>query len=333
MIRLVIALLGCSSALAQAPVVGDIEFYGLRSVGPERILKEAGIRKGDPIPPSKGALEDKIAAISGIVLARVEAICCEGRDALLFIGVEERGAVHASFRSAPAGDATLPADLVDAYGEFLTAVQRAAARGSAAEDLTAGHSLMADPAARALQQRFLAFASEHLDLLRSVIAGGSEPDQRAIAAAVIAYAPDKASVVNDIQAALQDPEEPVRANAIRALNAFAVAGVRFSPTWLVELLNSVVMSDRVESVRTLLTVTDKASPETLQTIRDRALLSVVEMARWHSPRYALPPFLLTARLAGVSDEEAQSVWKRGDRESVIQKATGAAGRKKAAALQ
>src|SRR5206468_4298120 len=107
----------------------------------------------------------------------------------------------------------------------------------------AGHSLMSDPQSRAYQERFVVYASENLEQLRNVLRDGSEPDQRAIAAAVIGYAPKKEDVVNDLQFAVQDPDESVRTNAIRSLNAFAVAGVKVTPTWFLELLNSVVLSD------------------------------------------------------------------------------------------
>jgi hypothetical protein len=314
----------CASglALAQAPIVGEIEFYGLRSLTPEKILGAVKLGTGDPIPPSKGALEDRIADVSGVVLARVEAVCCQGRRTILFIGIEEKGGPHAAFRSDPAGEATLPQDLVDAYGQFLGAVRHAAGRGTAAEDLTAGHSRMADPAASAIQDRFLGFAADHVDLLRSVLRNGSEAEQRAIAAAVIGYAPKKEQVVDDLQYALQDPDDSVRTNAARALNAFAVAGIKVSPTWLLELLNSVALSDRVESVRALLTLTDKPAPDVVARIRERGLPSLIEMARWKTPGYALPPFLLVARVAGLSDAEAQESWKKGDRDAVIGRVTG-----------
>lgn len=318
----------CASALAQAPVVGDIEFYGLHNLTPERILGAIKLGTGDPLPPSKGALEDRIAEIPGVVLAHVEAVCCQGRRTILFIGIEERGGGHASFRSPPSGEATLPQELLDTYQQFLGAVTRAAGQGRTAEDLTAGHSRMDDPAARALQDRFAAFAAEHVDLLRSVLRNGTDEDQRAVAAAVIGYAPKKQEVVDDLQFALQDPGEAVRANAARALNAFAVAGIRVSPTWLLELLHSVSLSDRVEAVRTLLTLTDKPAADVVAAIRERGLGSLIEMARWKTPSYALPPFLLVARVAGLTDEQAQESWKKGDREAVIGKAGGASQRRR-----
>jgi HEAT repeats len=334
--RVLAGLLCLTAAVsAQLPVVGDINFYGLRTVTPERILAALHLQSGDPIPGSKGDMEDRIAQIPGVVLARVEAVCCDGRAAALFIGVEEKGAPHTAFRSPPAGDATLPEELMDTYQKFLTAVGRAAGRGAASEDLTAGHSLMADPQARALQERFLVYAAAHLGTLRTVLHNGSEPGQRAVAAAVIGYAPDKAAVVDDLQYALQDPDESVRANALRALNAVAVlaskkpeAGLRIAPTWTIELLHSVVLSDRVQAVKVLLTLTDRPAPEVLGEIHDRALPDLVEMASWKTPRYALPPFLLLGRVVGLTDQEVQQAWQKGDRDSVIGKAQQRAPRKR-----
>jgi len=329
----VIAFLAAASLAAAQPssplsiTVGDINLYGLRKVTAERILEVTGLKTGAPLPPSKGALEDEIEKIPGVVQARVEAICCEGSHASLFIGIEERGAPHAAFRSEPAGNEALPASLVDSYHQYLTAVERAANRGSAAEDLTAGHPLMADPQARAYEDQFAAFAAAHLDLLRGVLRTGSEPEQRAIAATVIGYAADKKQVTGDLQYALQDPDESVRANAIRALNAIAVLavklpdlGIHIAPTWFIELLYSVVLSDRFESAKALLTLTDRPNPSAFQQVRERALPALAEMARWKTPRYALPAFLLLGRVADMPDTEVQQAFEKGDREAVIKKA-------------
>jgi hypothetical protein len=192
---------------------------------------------------------------------------------------------------------------------------------------------MADPQARAFQEKFIAFAAGHLDQLRGVLLNGSDPDQRAIAAAVIGYAPNKKDVMNDLQTAVQDPDESVRTNAVRALNAFAVAGLHVAPTWFLELLNSVVLSDRIEAVRALLTLTDHPAPEVIEQVREHSLPSVVEMARWKAPRYALPAFVLLGRVAGFTDAQVQQSWQKGEREIVIQKALPASVKKRQPAVQ
>ena len=323
-----LAVVSAASAQTATLVsVGDINFYGLHKVSEERILGATSLKTGAPLPPSKGDLEDAIEKIPGVVMARVEAVCCDGARASLFIGIEEKGAPHAAFRSEPAGNDTLPEDLMDSYHQFLVAVERAAGRGNAAEDLTAGHSRMADPEARAFQDQFADFAAAHLEQVRGVLRTAAEPEQRAVAAAVIGYAPAKRQITDDLQYAMQDPDESVRANAARSLVAIAVLaakqpslGIRLSPTWFIELLNSVVLSDRFESAKALLTLTDRENPSTLQQVRERALPALAEMARWKTPRYALPAFLLLGRVAGMPDLQTQQAWEKENREAVIRKA-------------
>jgi len=57
------------------------------------------------------------------------------------------------------------------------------------------------------------------------------------------------------------------------------------------------------------------------------------MARWQTPRYALPPFLLLGRVAGFTDAQVQQSWQKGEREIVIQKAQPAPLKKRQPAVQ
>jgi hypothetical protein len=308
----------------QAPRIGDIEFYGLHRISEQRLLHALSLKTGDTLPPSKGELEDQLEKVPGVVLAHVEAVCCEAGKATLFIGIEEKGAPHLAFHTPPSGDAVLPQDIVDTYHKFVEAVRDAARRGSTAEDLTNGHSLMADPAARALQEKFADFAGAHLPLLRDVLRDSGEDEQREMAATIIGYAPNKKEVVTDLEHAMEDPDEAVRANALRSLNAIAVLarlqpvlGIRVPPTWFVEMLNSIVLSDRTRAATALVTLTDRDAAGALEQIRERALDSVIEMAQWHDLRYALPAFILCGRLAGMNEREIQNAWTSGNRQTVI----------------
>jgi HEAT repeat protein len=165
--------------------------------------------------------------------------------------------------------------------------------------------------------------------VRDVLRDSDDAEQRAIAATVIGYAPDKKEVLNDLVYALQDPDEAVRSSALRSLNAIAVLarlqpqlGIHVPATWFVEMLNSVVLSDRTRATNALVTLTDQDAAA-LDQIRDRALDSVVEMAQWKVLRYALPPFILVGRLAGMNEQEIQKAWTSGDRQTVIGIALGA----------
>jgi hypothetical protein len=94
------------------------------------------------------------------------------------------------------------------------------------------------------------------------------------------------------------------------------------------MLNSIVLSDRMESTKALLTLTDRANAPVLDQIRERALPALAEMARWKMPRYALPPFLLIGRVAEMPDADTHRSWEKGDRETVIAKALGTPARKR-----
>jgi hypothetical protein len=319
-------------AAGQTPRIGDIDLYGLRKVALEKILEVAGLGSGASLPASKSDIEEQIETVPGVVLARVEAVCCEGSNVVLFVGIEERGAQHPNFRSAPAGDATLPKELVETYRDYLAVVDKAGARGHTGEDLTAGHSVLDDPEARPFEDRFRTFATERFDWLRNELRNGPEAEERAIATAVIGYAPDKQQVAGELQYALQDTDDAVRANAIHGLTAIAVYSskhpekdIRVAPTWLVELLDSIVLRDRLEATRALVILTDSPNPAALDLMRERRLTALAEMARWKTLRYALPPFLLLGRLAGLPDTETHQYWEKGDRETVIGKALAGAG--------
>jgi hypothetical protein len=207
-------------------------------------------------------------------------------------------------------------------------VERAAGAGVTAEDYSTGEPRMADPAARNLQDGFAAFAAGNLELLREVLRNCSEADQRAVAATVIGYVPKKDQVLNDLQYALQDVDESVRGNAVRSLKAIAVLarkrpelGLKIAPTWLVAMLNSIVLGDRVQSAEALLILTDQPNAPALDLMRERGLPALVEMARWKTLRYALPSFLLVGRMAGIADATLQAQWQKGDRETAIRQAT------------
>jgi len=54
------------------------------------------------------------------------------------------------------------------------------------------------------------------------------------------------------------------------------------------------------------------------------------MAQWKELRYALPPFILVGRLAGMNEQEIQKAWTRGDRKAVISVAVATPREKKPA---
>jgi hypothetical protein len=345
-LRLILSLFLLGSlARAQAPAaataipppsIGVIDFYGLGKVPQARIRQTLGFHEGDPFPRSKAGVEEHLNTLAGVVESHLEAVCCEAGQTVLYVGIEERGAPHFDLRETPEGEIALPQEMTAAYRDFLDAFEAAARRGSTAQDLTNGHSLMADPATREIQQRFPALAKEHLAELRDALHNAADDDQRAMAAYIIAYAPSKNDIADDLQFALRDPDPAVRANAVQGMMALGVyarlhpdAGLKLESTWLVEMLHSLSWSDRDHALQALQIFTDQRDAALLGELRERALPALVEMSRWKTLAHALPAVVLTGRVAGWSDQQIQDAWTRGDREAVIAAATRESSKKKA----
>jgi len=319
-----VLLLALASAFAQDLRLDVLDFYGLRKVSESQIRKALGVREGDRLPPSKGDAEAKIDQISGVVESHLEAVCCDNGQTILYVGIEERGAPHFDMREPPEGDVALPDEIVRTYNRFLEAAQNASRRGFTDEDLTHGHPLMADGAARAIQEMFPALADEYLVQIREVLRNSSDEAQRALAAYVLVYTSRKSGIVNDLQFALKDADAGVRNNAVRSLVALSVlakldptSGINISPTWFIEMLNSLSWSDRNRALKALQTLTDSRDPLVLDQLRTRSLDALIDMARWKTLSHALPAFILLGRVAGMPEPEIQSAWTRGDRDAVI----------------
>ena len=315
-------------ATAQAPTIGVIDLYGNRKVSEAQIRKALGTAEGAGLPPSKGDVEGRLALIPGVTAARVQAACCdEDGQAILYVGIAEEGSPLIKFHAEPNGDAVLPAEIVPQYAAFLQAVAKAGHEGQTAEDLTKGHSLMENPDVRAIQERFIELAAKHLEDIRNVLRSSVSDEQRAIAAYILGYAPEKAKVVEDLQYALQDPDETVRNNAMRSLGAFAVlsrvnpkSGVKVPASWFVSLLNSVEWGDRHNAAVNLVTLTDSRDPRILAELRRRAMPSLIEMAQWKHLEHALPPYILLGRVLGMPENKLQEAWANNQRDTVIKRA-------------
>ena len=323
-----LVFLFCGLLAAQAPRIGVIDFYGLQKVPEAKLRQALGVREGDALPASKGDAEERIDQVSGVVESHLEGVCCDSGKIILYLGIEEKGAPHFDLREPPDDDVQLPDEIKTQYQRFLDATAAANRLGQTAEDLTHGEALSANPETREIQQEFTPIAKKYLGDLRHVLRDSSDEEQRAIAAYVIAYAPDKRDIVDDLQFALKDSDPGVRGNATRGLKALAVlarlhpeSGVKVEPTWFIEMLNSLSWSDRYQALQMLQILTDQHEQSTLDQLRERALGSLIEMARWKTLAHALPAYILLGRIAGLPDDQVQAAWSRGDRETVISSLT------------
>lgn len=196
--------------------------------------------------------------------------------------------------------------------------------GDVAEDRSQGHSLVADPTTRAVQERFISYANRDLVQLRLVLRSSSDAAHRALAAQILGYAPDKQAVVDDLVYAMTDLSDVVRNNAMRALLVFAEIGPkagsaapRIPDEPFIAFVHSPVWTDRNKASGALMTLSAGRNPMLLSTLRKNALRPLVEMARWKSDAHAKAACILLGRIAGYLDDAAQAVWERGERELAI----------------
>jgi hypothetical protein len=336
---LLFASIACTLGRANdiTPRIGVIEIYGARKVPIEKIKAAFGANAGDPLPSRAGA-EERIDRLSGVLASRVEAACCQNKRMVLYIGIQEKDEPHVEYHPSPTGDITLSPDVLDAYHKLLENVAESIRGRNADEDLTNGYSLMADPDCREIQESLLPLAGRDLNVINRVLRESADPEQRAAAAYLLQYGPrnPRASkiIVDSLQYGLLDSDDNVRDNANHALRAVMVGArlhpeqqIRIEPTWYVELMNSVVWSDRRNASLALVNLTDQNNPEALALLRERALPAVVETARWHDLERALPAFILAGRIAGMSDQEINAAWISGNREVVLKKALRTAKRR------
>jgi len=314
---------------AQTIEIGIVDLYGLNRVSEERVRDALISKVGDTLSRAQGRpavlteSEDRLAALPEVARARIEVICCEQGRAIVYVGVEERGGQIMRFRSAPAGGVRLQPDIVRAAEEFWVAYRRAIEQGNEEEDWSQGHAFSHDPATRAVQERFEMFAGRDLRQLRVVLRTSADAEHRALAALVLGYVRDKQAVVEDLVHAMGDPDDDVRNNAMRALLVFAdkkPVAPRIPTQPFISFLSSPVWGDRNKASGALMTLTAGRDPLVMAQLRKSALTSLVEMARWTSAGHAIPALILLGRLSGYSDESAEELFNRGDREQVIRAA-------------
>ncbi len=326
-LRLPILFLFPLLAAAQSPRIGFVDFYGIRKVPEDKIVKALGVAEGDSLPRSKEDAEERIEAVPNVVRALLEATCCVDGKAILYVGIEEKGVIAFPYHGEPDGKQTLPEGIMDAYRLFLLSVRAAVATGEVGEDFSLGHSRMVNTKARHAQEAFIPLAEDNLKLLQDVLRNAADPEQRAIAAYVIGYVKTKRLVVDDLQYAMRDPDATVRNHAMRTLGGFAVLamkdpelGIKVSPTWFIEMLTSLVWTDRNNATVSLVNLTESRDERILTHLRERAMPALIEMARWKHLPHALPAFILLGRVQGIPEQEIQDTWSRGEREKLIARA-------------
>ena len=112
-VRSALALLSCGLGVlwpgrvsGQTRTAGVVEFYGVEKVSRDTLLAALSLAPGDTIPSrpeDQAVVAARLKAVTGVRNARLEPVCCEDGKWILFVGVEERGALLLTFGRTPTG--------------------------------------------------------------------------------------------------------------------------------------------------------------------------------------------------------------------------------------
>ncbi|MBF8268506.1 MAG: hypothetical protein HW386_215 [Gammaproteobacteria bacterium] len=293
------------------PVIGTVDFYGLRIIPESRIQALLPFKEGDSPPQIPlDSLRTGMPTTLGVTKVEISLVCCDNEGlSIVYVGVEEQSGNTPKYHAAPAGEVTLPPEVEHSYEESMIKLMEVVQSGKGGEDRSHGHSLSEYAPLRSIQENFIAYAAHYHDLLRQVLHETANAHHRAIAAHVLGYAQAKAGITDELAWAVQDPADEVRNNATRALaviaeyaNANPEQGIKIQPDPFIDMLNSVVWSDRNKALAVLISLTEKRDIAILQRLRERSLPSLIEMCRWQNLGHAASACAILRRIVGLPDD-------------------------------
>lgn len=325
-LTLVLFLQACRQAPPMPPMprIGIIDFYGVRTIPIATLRQALGLREGDTVNVSTADMLARIKRTPGVHDAAIANVCCDSTLRLIiWVGVQEQDAPAIAWAPTPIGAVHFPAKITKINADFWNAMMEGVEKGEAGEDDSLGYSVFQYAPARAIQLKLITWAPGHLAEVRDVLHHAKDPEQRALAATLIAYTPDRASVIPDLVAAVRDPSSSVRNDATRALGVLAMyagahpdAHLVVPVAGFVDMMNSLEWTDRNKASFVLMALTQRRDPRLLAELRAKALDALIDMARWKSLGHAMPAVIILRRIAGMPEATSMADLQE-NREAII----------------
>jgi hypothetical protein len=316
-------------AHAQLPRIGIIDYYGNRTVPDSVISAALGLQVGDSLRIPRDRLIARIRRIPGVLDAAVAAVCCDAGRAILYVGVQDSATPQMQWYAPPIGTARLPADIIALDSAMMSAMVEGLQKGVNGEDDSRGYSMFEYAPANRIQQQLVEWAPAHVAELGAVLRTASDAQQRALAAELLPLAGPSQSTIDELVRLLHDPDDDVRNNAMRALAILGIyidkhpdAELHVPVGGFIDLLNSLVWTDRNKASFALLSLTTSRDSATLERLSDRAFDALTDIARWQSPAHAAAGLVLLGRIAGMTDDDIFAAMLK-DPETVIRAAAAA----------
>ena len=315
----------------QSFTISAIDFYGLAGADVDQLRATLPLRKGDQVVSGSkkkivAEIKQAIKRATGRDTTDVAPVCCDERGGLvIYVGLRDESVPQTVYNPTPRGSDRLSPTAIKVYRDAEHAWSEAMNKGVTGEDDSAGYALSSDSETRVRQLALHAYAARHSTSVRRVLASASDVEQRQIAAEILGYAGRSRKQVRALIRASHDVDEGVRNNAIRALGVLARSSADASAMipgkCFIDLLNSAVWTDRNKSVALLAALMRERDAQLLFCLREHALTSLVEMARWSFPGHADNARFILGRMGGIDEKTLTAMVAKQEVEPIIKAAT------------
>jgi hypothetical protein len=307
--------------------IAAIDFYGHTNVNVDQLRAKLPLRVGDKFSPdSKEKMVDgfkqAIKQATGREPTDIAPVCCDERGRVtIYIGLRGEADPRTLYNAAPRGSARLPRAALKVHRTAERAWLKAMEKGVSGEDDSQGYALSLDPETRAKEMALHAYVARHAAMVERVLASARETKQRQIAAEMLGYAGRSRAQMRALIRASHDIDGGVRNNAMRALMVLARSSFEASAIipgeCFVGLLNSGIWTDRNKAAALLVVLSQQRDSRLLACLREQALTSLVEMARWSYPGHADSARLMLGRIAGIDEQTLTGLIERHEVEPII----------------
>ncbi len=327
-ILLLIALSLPVAAPGQQKRLGSIDFFGSEGLDIEAVRSALPFREGDAFPATAAqtewemAVKDAAIRVTGRDATDVAMVCCDSNgDWMIYVGLAGRSAGTVRYRPAPNGGSRLPSDLVRLDSEIDDAWFEAVQKGNTREERSTGYVLSTDPALRSRQLALRRLALQHEKRIIQVLSTSSDGKQRAIAASALGYARQTNAQLEALIRAGYDSDSAVRNNAVRAIGVLVAAKPmlrrKVPASVFVDLVRSGYWTDRNKGSFLLMELTKQRDPQVLAELRLKALVPLIEMARWRESGHAYPARVLLGRIGGIPEARLLELVRDGQVDTIV----------------
>ena len=319
----------------QAFQVGAINYFGYGDLPLDKVRAALPLHVGDTLTQATFSKQPTMEAVTSVIgkpPTDVNVTCCIGAEKLeVFIGLPGSTSKAVPKASALTGDTRLDPEGMRLYQQMQPLLGQTVARGAGGEDDSQGYMISKDPALKAVNLAMRTYAMRREASLRHVLQTARDAEDRRAAAALLGYARRSRTQVEALSGAMNDPDEEVRNNAVRALEVLAASRaknpVQISVEPLVRLLYSGVWTDRNKASLLLMRLTDARDPGMLASLRKEAMGPLVEGASWVDvPGHSTPFLVILARIGGITNDKLAELLTSGNNDAIIAAAISSDGR-------